>query len=495
MSKGQSLDSTPTPCNLNQLGAELFAFATELFPLHRAITGAGVRATLDLIAKRIRIKRYQVPSGTSILDWEVPKEWSMRDAFVKLGNGHRLIDVERSNLHVISYSLGADQRLSWDNLQPHLHTLPDRPDWIPFRTAHYLNTWGFCINQQQRDELQKHCERDSVHVHIDAEQHPGHLDYAECYLPGSSDCEFLLTTHICHPSLANDNVSGMVVATEVARYLSNLDPLPISIRVLFAPATIGAIAWLAQNRDACHRIRGGLVLSNLGDRGQLTYKRSRRENALIDRVAEHTLAVMTPGHQVRPFTPWGYDERQYCSPGFDLPMGRLTRTPEGEYPEYHTSADDLSLIRADSLAHAVQAIVAIILSFAERMRGSSSSDHWTERMTIGRMLEDLMQEQAIRRRDASISIRDSQLAESTDCERMFLNLRPFAEPRLDRYGLYSSSVGSQDLDDRRAVLWMLNLSDGKHSLRDIADRSHIEPDKLNVAAKSLVNCGLLRELE
>lgn len=327
----------------------------DIFPICRSITGNGVRATLDLVSRHIPLVRSEVPSGTPVFDWEVPLEWNIRDAYIADASGRRVVDFRQHNLHVLNYSIPVRARMSLDELRPHLYSIPEQPDWIPYRKSYWREQWGFCLAHRQYETLPE----GDYEVVIHADLAPGSLTYAECRIPGGTDEEFLLFTHICHPSLANDNASGIAVATMLAAELLRSRPR-LSYRVVFAPTTIGSITWLARNAEAARRLRGGLVIGLLGYPGPLTYKRSRRSNTEVDFIAGGVLRSLGSGHRIVDFSPYGYDERQFWSPGFNLPVGRPTRTPNGEYPQYHTSADNLDLMSVDALAQSIQAIASIL---------------------------------------------------------------------------------------------------------------------------------------
>ena len=298
----------------------MYELMADLFPLCRSITGAGLRDTLDRIGKILPLQLSEVPTGTQAFDWTVPKEWNIRDAWVANARGEKVIDFRTSNLHVVNYSAPVRRRLSLDELRPHLHTLPDHPTWVPYRTSYYAETWGFCLGQDALDRLPDG-EYEAV---IDATLEDGSLTYGECVLPGTSAEEILVSSHVCHPSLANDNLSGVVVATYLASVLAQTERR-YTYRFLFAPGTIGAIVWLSRNEDLVDRIRAGLVLACVGDDGPVVYKRSRRGDAEVDRAAAHVLRGRGLGDEVVDFSPYGNDERQFCSPGFDLPVGAITR--------------------------------------------------------------------------------------------------------------------------------------------------------------------------
>lgn len=409
----------------------------DLFPIFRTVAGEGLRATLRRLAQDIPLQIHEVASGTPVLDWTVPDEWSIRAAYIADESGKRIIDLADSNLHVVSHSRPIDATLGLDELQPHLHSLPEQPDWIPYRTSFFSDGWGFCLAHRQRVALTQQRYR----VVIDAELRPGSLSYGEVRLPGDSTQEILVFAHCCHPSLANDNLSGIAVAAAAIRELA-LRPRRVGYRFVFAPTTIGSIAWLAANEAELHRIRGGLVLANLGDDGALHYKRSRSPS-LSDAAAEHVLRHCGERHELFDFVPWGYDERQFCSPGFDLPMGRLTRSPEGGYPQYHTSADDLDLIDAPSLERSL-GVVLRILGTIER-------------------------------------------------DRRLVSTAPRGEPQLGKRGLYRSGPrAGQVADSHMALLWVLNQSDGEHSLLDIARRADMPFDAIDEAAEALETAGLVR---
>lgn len=420
-------------------GSEMLRFMRELFPICRSITGEGLRETLRRIADRIPLEVHEVPSGTQVLDWIVPKEWNIRDAYVEDAAGRRVVDFQDHNLHVVSYSVPVHARVSLEELRQHIHTLPDHPAWIPYRTSYYSETWGFCLQHERLLELPD----GEYEVHIDSSLEDGSLTYGECFLPGETDAEVLISCHCCHPSLANDNLSGIALATRLAEHLDGV-PHRYSYRFLFIPGTIGSISWLARNVDRVDRIRHGLVVTCVGDPGDLTYKRSRRGNAEIDRAAEHVLKTSGAASTTVDFVPYGYDERQYGSPGFDLPVGALMRTPNGQYPEYHTSADDLAFVKAESLAESLETYVAVIDVLENNHR--------------------------------------------------FLNLNPKGEPQLGRRGLYPGVGGTGPSAELLARLWVLNLTDGEHTLLDVAERSGLAFPLIRDAASVLLKGGLLAPL-
>ncbi|MGH8177909.1 MAG: DUF4910 domain-containing protein [Steroidobacter sp.] len=421
------------------VGAEMHALCAQLYPVLRSITGNGVRKTLRALQEYLPLQMLEVPTGVAVFDWTVPCEWNVDDAYIANEHGERVVDLRDHSLHLVSYSEPMRARLTLDELQKHLHSLPEHPEWIPYRTSYYERAWGFCLTHAQRQQM-----RPGLYdVVIESRIEPGSLTYGEYVVPGELDQEVLIWTHVCHPSLANDNLSGIAVATFLAKQLAEQRPRPTyTHRFVFAPSTIGAITWLAQNEERLARIAAGLVISGVGDRGGFTYKRSRADNSIIDRVIEHTLAQLGSQHRIEPFSPYGYDERQFCSPGLNLPVGCLMRTPFGRYPQYHTSADNLEFISAQSLAEALELC-------AETVR-------------------------------------------NLQCVRTYRNLSPKCEPQLGRRGLYDSIGGESDKKSAQmALLWMLSYSDGSRSTLDISDLSGLQLDVLHRAAERLQDAQLL----
>lgn len=424
----------------NDLCLEIYRLISELYPICRSITGDGVRQTLRILQQIISLEIHEVPSGTPVFDWVVPKEWNIRDAYVLNPNGERVIDYRQSNLHVLNYSIPIHQKLPLSELKKHLFSIPDYPDWIPYRTSYYRENWGFCLSHNNLHKL----EEGEYEICIDSSLEDGYLTYGEYYLPGETDEEVLFSCHICHPSLCNDNLSGIAVTTFLAKHLSSLSRR-YSYRFLFIPGTIGSITWLCLNEDKIHQIKHGLVVSGVGDAGGMTYKKTRRGNAEIDKVVIHVLSCTGKDYQVEDFSPYGYDERQYCSPGFNLPVGRLTRTPFGQYPEYHTSADDLEFVKVDALAESLATYIAVV--------------------------------------------------DTLEHNRKYLNINPKCEPQLGKRGLYGSLGGKQTTKaNEMAMLWVLNLSDGNYSLLEIAERSGLDFSVIKQAAIALLKNGLLKEL-
>lgn len=418
------------------VGHEIYALAERLFPICRSITGNGVRATLDVLSQHIELQRHEVPTGTQLFDWTVPKEWNIRSAAIIGPDGQTVLDFADSNLHVVNYSLPFKGILPLAELRPHIHTLPEQPQLIPYRTSYYAPTWGFCAAHVRVADLPDGFYR----VEIDAELEDGTLTYGEYLHRGQSEREFLLSAHICHPSLANDNCSGLALLAMLARSLKARQTR-YSYRFLFAPGTIGALAWLSRNEDRTCLIDHGLVLSCVGDSGDPAYKRSRRGDAFIDRAMSHVLGRRA-GAKLMDFSPYGYDERQYCSPGFNLPVGMFQRSVHGTFPEYHTSADNLDFIRPEHLEDSFRILMEVI---------DIVEEDWTP-----------------------------------------LNRLPKGEPQLGKRGLYAA-VGGQKSSGATSMslLWVLNLADGQHSLLAMAERSNLPFKELAAAAKLLLEHELL----
>jgi aminopeptidase-like protein len=428
---------------MTDIESDLYAHARTLFPVCRSITGEGLRQTLSYIQTQIPLEVHEVPSGTPVLDWEVPLEWTVRGASIQTLTGQEVVNFSNNNLHLVQDSRPVDRIITVEELQKHLHSIPEQPDLVPYRTAYYSDTWGFCLSHRDRQALTD----PAYHVRIDTTLAPGSLSYGECFLPGEEPGEVLLSVHCCHPSLANDNLSGIAVAIELARALERRKRR-FGYRIVFLPGTIGAITWLHFNQDAPSRILHGLVLTCVGDAAPPTYKKSRRGDALIDRYSTYVLSHEGHGDRVLSFIPYGYDERQYCSPGFNLPVGCLMRSPNGTFDEYHTSADNLSFVKPEAMADSLR-ITERILTMAEQ-------------------------------------------------DRTLLIVQPYGEPQLGRRGLYRAVGGQHDQGggaeyDQLTLLWVLNLADGNHSLLDIAERSGKRFEVVVAAANALQTVGLLTD--
>jgi len=418
---------------------KIYELIEKLFPINRSITGDGVRETLSILREYIPLKIHEVPTGTDVFDWKVPKEWNIRDAWIKAPAGNKIVNFKKNNLHLLNYSVPVEKKVSLDELKKHLYTLPEQPDLIPYRTSYYSERWGFCMSHNQYEALTE----GEYQVCIDSELKEGSLTYGELFIKGKSDREVLISSHICHPSLANDNLSGVAVAVSFAKHLLEKD-LNCSWRFLFIPGTIGSITWLARNEEHLNKIEYGLVLSCVGDSHGFTYKRSRQEDAEIDRIIEKVITDRGEEPDVRNFLPYGYDERQYCSPGFNLPVGCLMRSHFGEFPEYHTSADNLNFIKQESLKGTLE----LLMDAAAVIEGNGT----------------------------------------------YLNCKPKGEPNLGKRNLYSTTGGGQKSSaEKMAILWVLNQCDGNHSLLDIAIRSGLPFQDIRIAADALLQTDLLRK--
>ena len=410
-----------------------------LYPICRSITGQGVRDTLAILQSLIPDLCVQsVPTGTAAFDWTVPNEWNIREAWVKDPQGRTVVDFQDCNLHVVSYSAPLHERMPLSRLKQHLHTMPDDPALIPYRTSYYHPTWGFCMRHRDYMKL-----RDGTYeIYIDSTLAPGEFNYGELVIEGDSSDEVLFTTHICHPSMCNDNLSGIVVATHLAKALANTR-LRHTYRFLFIPGGIGSIVWMSRNIDALSRIRHGLVLTCLGDPSDFTYKKSWAGTSVMDRAVQQVLQESQSSYRVINFEPYGYDERNLNSPRFRLPVGCLMRSRHSDFPGYHSSGDDFNLVDTARLQEALQRCVEVV-----------------------QVLEH---------------------------NQTFMNLIPEAEPQLGKRGLYGQFGGLQKREPlEMALLWVMNMSDGNHSLLDIAEHSSHSFHTIQLAAEKLCECGLLQ---
>lgn len=414
----------------------MYELIEELYPICRSITGNGLRETLDRIGRHVPLTIHEVPTGTQAFDWTVPREWNIEEAFIEDADGNRLIDFANHTLHVVSYSVPVDATLTWEELRPHLHTLPDHPDWIPYRTSYYKDNWGFCLAHRDLERFDKGPFR----VCIRSSLTEGSLTYGETVIPGATNQEVVFFNHVCHPSLCNDNLSGNVVMAELASWIRERERR-FTYRFVWAPVTIGSITWLSRNQETVPKIHAGLVAVLLGDPGPLHYKRTRTGGAEIDRVVEFVLEEQGVAAKLLDFSPYGYDERQFNSPGIAAPVGRLTRTPNSEYDEYHSSADNLSLVQPACLEESLRVLERIV--------------------------------------------------EVLDGNATYRNTAPQCEPQLGKRGLYGATGGTRPKEREHAMLWILSLSDTAHSLLDICNKSGIDFDVVRAAADDLLAAGLL----
>jgi aminopeptidase-like protein len=421
-------------------GADLHGLAARLFPIARSLTGPGVRETLAVLEEvaGTPMERHRWATGEQVFDWTIPDEWAIRDAWVRDPSGATVVDFADSNLHVLGYSEPVRRRVPLEELQGHLHSIPDLPHAIPYVTSYYRRRWGFCLPHERRERLVP----GDYEVCIDADLGPGDLEVGEVTLPGALPDEVLFSTYVCHPSLANNELSGPVIAAHLARALRDR-PRRLTYRILFLPETIGSIAYLHRFGDRLlERLRAGYVITCAGDPGPFTYKRSRRGDSLADRAAEHVLRASGAPHEVVDFFPTGSDERQFCSPGFNLPVGSLMRTMYGRYPEYHTSLDDLSFVTPEALAGTLEMYLAIV--------------------------------------------------DALEANETLATTVPYGEPQLGKRGLYGSTGGqSHTQEEQMAMLWVLNLADGRHSLLDTAERAALPFELVERVAERLRLAGLL----
>jgi len=425
------------------VGKQMHKFMTELFPICRSITGNGVRETLKKIQTYLPLKITEVPSGTKAFDWIIPKEWNIKSAYVIDPKGNKIIDFKNSNLHVVSYSIPIHKKISLSELKPHIHTLPDMPKSIPYLTSYYNEDWGFCMKHEDFIEL----EEGEYEIMIDSSLENGSLTYAEFFKKGELDDEFLISCYICHPSMCNDNLSGVVLATFLATYLKDVNTR-YSYRILFIPETIGAITWLSKNEQELYKIKHGLVATCLGDSGSITYKKTREGDNEIDKIAKYVLENSKQDYSIIDFFPNGSDERQFCSPGFNLPCGSLVRSipGSGKFPEYHTSEDNLDFVKAENLADTFSKYYEIIYISENNVK--------------------------------------------------YFNLNPKCEPQLGKRGLYRN-LGSQKHSEEKdlAIFWILNQSDGKNSLLDIAIKSKLDFHLIKEVADNLIKHNLLKHIK
>ena len=422
-----------------EIGTEMYDMMIKLYPICRSITGDGVRKTLDIISEQVPLEKHEILTGTEVFDWTIPKEWNIKAAYVKKSNGEKIIDFQKSNLHILNYSVPVHNTVSLSELKAHLFTLPDQPALIPYRTSYYYENWGFCITHKQFLQL----EEDEYEVVIDSTLEDGSLSYGEYFIKGESEDEVLLSCYTCHPSMCNDNLSGVVLLTFLAKHLKNIS-LKYSYRFLFIPETIGAIAWICRNEHNIKKIKHGLVATCVGDPGILSYKKSRKDNAEIDQTVIDVLKNSGNDYKVVDYEPIGSDERQFCSPGFNLPVGSLQRTMAPAFPEYHTSADNIDFVQPKYLADTFLKYLQVFSKLEENFGKFNLKNN-----------------------------KDLKNKKETKKGQFFLNLKPKCEPRLSSMGLYRKvGAGTDNTEDERIrtlmILWVLNYSDGKHSLRHIS---------------------------
>ncbi len=424
--------------NEQNIGLQMHGWANDLFPICRSLTGDGVRATLTYIQGLLPgLQILSVPSGTQAFDWSVPDEWTIRNAYVLDESGARIIDFKLHNLHVVGYSEPVDQWLDLEELNKHLYSLSDQPDAIPYITSYYERRWGFCLTHEQREKLKPGRYR----AVIDSDLKPGVLNYAELILPGQSEEEVMLSTYVCHPSMANNELSGPVVTMALARWLQALENRRYTYRIVFVPETIGSIVYLSLNIEHLKRqVKAGFNITCIGDERCYSYLPSRAGNTLSDRVALHVLKHIDPKFKRYSWLARGSDERQYCSPGVDLPIATIMRTKYGEFPEYHTSLDDLNLVTAKGLVGGLNAL-----------------------------------------RQAIQVVENNVLLKSTI----------LCEPQLGKRGLYPTLSTKKSGEQVQVMMNLISYCDGKHDLLDIAEILGEPVGKLVDILKPLIAHGLI----
>jgi aminopeptidase-like protein len=448
-----------TEINNTKVGKDILELIKELFPICRSITGNGVRETLSIIKEIIpELKIFEVKSNTKVFDWDVPKEWNINDAYIKNSKNEKIIDFKKSNLHVLNYSIPINCKLSLAELKKHIFTNKDQPNLIPYRTSYYKENWGFCMSEKQFKSL----EEDTYEIVIDSSLENGSLTYGELFLKGQNPEEILLTCYVCHPSMCNDNLSGTCLLTHLSNAMSKMK-LKYSYRFLFIPETIGAIVWLSKNQNSLSNIKFGIVATCVGDRGKITFKKTKNGNSLIDKITEETLTNSKKPYKIVDFFPWGSDERQFSSPGINIPMASIMRTMYSQFPEYHTSGDNLDFMSSESLEDSFGLYLEIIKQIESH---ESLENYEKEKTTIDKIDDEI-----------------------------YKNLNPFCEPQLGKRGLYEMTGGMQQNSiTKNAIFWILNFSDGNYSLRKISELAGINYIEIKKSAELLVKENLLKRI-
>lgn len=416
------------------------AFFDRLWPICRSLTGDGVRETLAILQEIIPLEVHEVPTGREVFDWTIPKEWNIREAYILTPDGRRVADFQQHNLHVLGYATPLKAKMSWEELAPHLYTLPEMPDAIPYMTSYYKERWGFCLTQNVYDTLPHEGEYEVV---IDATLAPGHLTYGDLVLPGETEEEILFSTYICHPSMANNELSGPLVTAFLYQYIASLPRRKYTYRFVFAPETIGIINYLFDHgQHMKQKTVAGYVLTCVGDEGMFTYKRSKHRTSLADRTAEHVLKNQEEPYRIIEFAIGGSDERQYCSPGFNLPVGSVTRSMYLQYPEYHTSKDNKDFISFEAMVRTIDIY--------------------------------------------------SRIVDVLELNDAYINTQPYCEPQLGRRGLYYAMGGNPKRNlEVPMMLHLLSFADGTRDLIDMAEWQGYPAWDYQIPLQRLKDSGLL----
>lgn len=421
------------------IGQDMHNLCIELFPVCRSITGDGVRKTLQMLVEVYgnEINIHEVPTGTKVFDWTVPKEWNIKEAYIENSKGQRVIDFKNNNLHVVGYSLPVDKFVDLQELKSVVYTQPDQPDAIPYVTSYYKECYGFCMSQNQLDKLPE----DTYHIVIDSELKEGSLTYGEIIIPGDTEEEVFLSTYICHPSMANNELSGPVVAIFLAKWLNLLVKRRYTYRIIFIPETIGAITYLSKNLQYLkEHVIAGFNLSCVGDNRTFSYVESRYGKTLADKAAKNVLSFYYPDYKTYSFLKRGSDERQYNAPGVDLPVCAICRSKYGEYPEYHTSKDDLELISSEGLLGAYEVYQQCIFAL---------ENNYSYKINV------------------------------------------LCEPQLGKRGLYPTTSQKGTYDAVKAMIDFIAYADGSNDLIDISNIIGVPVQDLLIVVEKLKQVGLL----
>lgn len=453
---------------MTDFSGEIDRFLQRLFPICRSITGNGNRKTLSILNEIVHIVQYEVPSGTQVYDWVIPDEWNVRDALIATQDGRRIIDFQENNLHLMSYSEPINASMDWKELEPHLYTHQELPTAIPYRTTYYKRDWGFCVTQLQYEELEN--LKEPFDVVIDSNFKHGSLTYGECLLPGRSTQEILISCYICHPSMANDNLSGMLLTAFLARHLKSLKNRFWSYRIVFVPETLGAITYCEANEKAMKKIDVGLVVTTVGGAGELGYKQSWQSDHLINKMIEEVLNDADENFITYPFDIHGSDERQYSSQEFRINCATVCKDRYYEYPEYHTSLDNLDFVTGEQINQTLQ----IYLELVEKLEEENDPSKLK--------MKKEKKENFFLKNDM-----------------VYKNLFSHCEVMLSKHDLYPAAGGNWlpeegQMSELDVILWLLFYCDGKSTLQEISKKINAPLDFLHKVANVLKSKGVLKEL-